>query len=103
MCSPPCENGACVANDTCNCAAGYQGERCTDPGMLCNCVHFSSHGSGMLAQVMIYMSYSYTDSAFVLHRFTTNMFLSNIYPIVKLLLSFVNLIHYLPGGIVFLF
>ena len=48
---------------------------------------FSSRGSGMVAQVMIYMSYSYTDSAFVLHKFTSNMLLSNIYPIVKLLLA----------------
>ena len=31
-CDPPCENGACVANDTCNCADGYEGERCTDQG-----------------------------------------------------------------------
>ena len=30
VCDPPCENGACVANDTCNCADGYEGERCTD-------------------------------------------------------------------------
>ena len=32
VCDPPCENGACVANDTCNCADGYEGERCTDRG-----------------------------------------------------------------------
>jgi len=32
VCDPPCENGACVANDTCNCADGYEGERCTDQG-----------------------------------------------------------------------
>ena len=32
VCDPPCENGVCVANDTCNCAAGYQGERCTEQG-----------------------------------------------------------------------
>ena len=36
VCNPPCENGACIANDTCNCAAGYQGERCTNPGVVCN-------------------------------------------------------------------
>ena len=32
VCDPPCENGACVANDTCNCADGYERERCTDRG-----------------------------------------------------------------------
>ena len=32
ICEPPCEQGACVANDTCNCAEGYIGERCTEPG-----------------------------------------------------------------------
>ena len=32
-CDPPCVQGACVANDTCNCAEGYTGERCTEPGM----------------------------------------------------------------------
>ena len=30
MCSPPCANGVCVANDTCSCSEGYTGERCTD-------------------------------------------------------------------------
>ena len=32
ICEPPCEQGACVANDTCNCIAGYAGKRCTQPG-----------------------------------------------------------------------
>ena len=32
-CDPPCVQGACVANNTCNCAEGYTGERCTEPGM----------------------------------------------------------------------
>ena len=32
MCDPPCENGACVANDTCNCADGFEGDQCTEPG-----------------------------------------------------------------------
>ena len=32
-CDPPCEQGACVANNTCNCAEGYTGERCTELGM----------------------------------------------------------------------
>ena len=30
VCDPPCENGICVANDTCNCTIGYEGERCSD-------------------------------------------------------------------------
>lgn len=32
VCDPPCVEGACVANDTCNCIVGYMGERCTEPG-----------------------------------------------------------------------
>ena len=41
-CDPPCVQGACVANDTCNCIEGYVGERCTEPGhynYACSCVH----------------------------------------------------------------
>ena len=33
VCNPPCENGACVANDTCSCSAGYEGVRCNETGM----------------------------------------------------------------------
>ena len=33
ICDPPCVQGACVANDTCNCAEGYTGERCTESSM----------------------------------------------------------------------
>ena len=33
ICDPPCAHGACVANNTCNCAKGYSGARCTEPGM----------------------------------------------------------------------
>ena len=39
ICDPPCAHGACVANNTCNCAEGYSGARCTEPGMciiMCN-------------------------------------------------------------------
>lgn len=32
VCDPPCENGACVSNDTCSCSTGFEGERCTDAG-----------------------------------------------------------------------
>lgn len=32
ICDPPCVQGACVANDTCNCVMGYIGERCTEAG-----------------------------------------------------------------------
>ena len=32
ICDPPCVQGACVANDTCNCAEAYEGPRCTEPG-----------------------------------------------------------------------
>ena len=28
MCEPPCLNGACVANNTCHCSAGYSGPQC---------------------------------------------------------------------------
>ena len=28
MCSTPCVNGACIANDTCICAEGYTGSVC---------------------------------------------------------------------------
>ena len=31
VCDPPCENGICVANDTCNCTIGYEGDRCAEP------------------------------------------------------------------------
>ena len=40
VCDPLCENGVCVANDTCNCAAGYQGERCTEQGRFCNWITY---------------------------------------------------------------
>ncbi|XP_065905349.1 sushi domain-containing protein 2-like isoform X2 [Dysidea avara] len=30
VCEPPCVQGACVANDTCNCVMGYVGERCNE-------------------------------------------------------------------------
>ena len=30
VCAPPCENGACVANNTCSCAAGYEGALCNE-------------------------------------------------------------------------
>ena len=33
VCDPACENGACVANDTCKCSEGYEGEQCTEKGM----------------------------------------------------------------------
>ena len=32
VCDPPCVQGACVANDTCNCMMGYVGERCDEAG-----------------------------------------------------------------------
>ena len=33
VCNPPCANGgACVANDTCNCPLGYEGDWCILPG-----------------------------------------------------------------------
>ena len=34
VCDPPCVQGACIANDTCNCAEGYTGQRCTEPGTI---------------------------------------------------------------------
>jgi len=36
ICDPPCENGACVANDTCNCQDGYMGDTCSQPRKLYN-------------------------------------------------------------------
>ena len=30
VCDPPCDNGACVANDTCACSEGFRGERCSE-------------------------------------------------------------------------
>ena len=33
VCEPPCVQGACVANDTCNCAEGYEGDQCTEAGL----------------------------------------------------------------------
>ena len=32
ICDPPCQNGTCVANNTCNCQAGFQGDRCEGIG-----------------------------------------------------------------------
>ena len=32
MCDPPCDNGACIANDTCKCAEGYTGKSCSEIG-----------------------------------------------------------------------
>ena len=31
VCDPPCENGICIANDTCNCTIGYEGDQCAEP------------------------------------------------------------------------
>ena len=30
VCDPPCGNGACVANNTCSCDIGYDGDLCTE-------------------------------------------------------------------------
>ena len=30
VCDPPCENGICVVNDTCNCTIGYEGKQCSE-------------------------------------------------------------------------
>ena len=32
VCDPPCENGVCLANNTCNCSEGYSGDTCSDKG-----------------------------------------------------------------------
>ena len=32
VCDPPCAHGACVANDTCNCPFGYDGDLCQNEG-----------------------------------------------------------------------
>ena len=32
ICNPSCVNGACIANDTCQCGMGYTGQICTEPG-----------------------------------------------------------------------
>lgn len=34
VCDPPCENGACVSNNTCSCATGFEGEQCTEAGNI---------------------------------------------------------------------
>ncbi len=39
LCDPPCENGACVATNTCSCASGYEGETCSEIGMQPNYHH----------------------------------------------------------------
>ena len=48
MCNPPCENGACVANDTCSCSAGYEGVRCNETGMHSVAVHVTLYASVLL-------------------------------------------------------
>ena len=32
VCDPSCDNGVCVANDTCQCPSGYSGPTCSVPG-----------------------------------------------------------------------
>ena len=32
VCNRPCENGACVANDTCACSEGFIGNTCDEIG-----------------------------------------------------------------------
>ena len=32
ICDPPCDFGACVANDTCICSEGYNGSTCSEIG-----------------------------------------------------------------------
>lgn len=32
VCNPKCENGVCIANDTCSCSAGFTGQACTEKG-----------------------------------------------------------------------
>lgn len=32
ICEPPCENGACVDNNTCTCSDGYIGPTCSELG-----------------------------------------------------------------------
>ena len=32
VCAQPCENGACVANDTCACSEGFSGDTCAEKG-----------------------------------------------------------------------
>ena len=52
VCNPPCENGACVANDTCKCAAGYEGERCNETGG-----HFCFVRTSVQAHVILLLKY----------------------------------------------
>ena len=33
VCDPPCDNGVCAANDTCQCPSGYSGPTCSQPGI----------------------------------------------------------------------
>ena len=33
VCDPPCENGVCIAKDTCACGIGFSGRYCTELGM----------------------------------------------------------------------
>ena len=36
ICNPSCVNGACIANDTCQCGMGYTGQICTEAGEPAN-------------------------------------------------------------------
>ena len=58
VCNPPCENGACVANDTCSCSAGYEGVRCNETGMYIVAVHVILYASVLLSKWNIYCDYS---------------------------------------------
>ena len=49
VCNPPCENGACVANDTCSCSAGYEGVRCMKQVRIV-AVHVTLYASVLLSK-----------------------------------------------------
>ena len=48
MCLPLCENGACVATNTCLCTDGYIGDSCSTAGTTVT-VYVASHLSGSKA------------------------------------------------------
>lgn len=82
-CSPPCENGVCVADDVCSCSGGYTGERCEEAmftacdvnpcenggncsmlvgSYICSCPFEYSGSQCQICKLMI-VNYSYVSSS----------------------------------------
>ena len=50
VCNPPCENGACVATDSCLCTEGYIGNTCSTPGIRALVDALCRDGEGQISR-----------------------------------------------------